>query len=406
MEKKVRFYPNLVKAVIRALQEIFVEGKQSDQVVRALLLQHKKWGARDRKFISGTIYDIVRWYRLLYETLGVEPKEERDWWQMFAVLQIWRGIDLPPWNELEDLDVNAVEERLKIVSKNPAINASFPDWMVKKGLAAYGEEWSDLMKELNQPAALVIRVNTLKTTKDQLGQALQKEGVGYENMDGDALLIPDRKRLTHFKIFRQGWFEIQDYSSQLVAPLLGVESGMTVIDACAGAGGKALHIAALMGNKGRIIAMDVSKRKLAELEKRAKRAGVDIIETYLIHPNEKFNKFEGVADRLLLDVPCSGTGTIRRSPGIKWKLKQQHIDRHTALQVEILNKYPTMLKKEGQMVYATCSILPEENTDQVNHFLTTTNQFTLDEEKQLLPTEGHDGFYMARIKKGLIKSEN
>lgn len=389
-----------MKAVVGALQEIFVDGKQSDQVVRTLLLQNKKWGSRDRKFISGTIYDMVRWYRLLYEALGAAPKDERDWWHLFGVLQIWRGIQLPPWKEFESLEPEKIHEQLKTVCANPAIDASFPDWLAAKGVAAYGNEWNELMKELNKPAALVIRVNTLKTTKVVLRQALQKEGVKSEDIGADALLIPDRKRLTHFKFFRQGWFEVQDYSSQLVAPLLGAEPGMTVIDACAGAGGKALHVAALMKNKGRIIAMDVSKKKLAELEKRARRAGVNIIETHLIHPNESFKQFEGIADRLLLDVPCSGTGTIRRSPGIKWKLKETHVERHLALQREILDNYPKMLKKEGQLVYATCSILPEENTDQIKHFLSIENHYSLEQERQLLPEQGHDGFYMARMMKG------
>lgn len=398
-EKKVRFYPNLVKSVIQAMQEIFSGGKQSDYVVRKLLQQNKKWGSRDRRFVSSTIYDMVRWYRFLYEGLGHAPASASDWWQMFAILQVWRGVDLPDWEEFKEVDKEAVKKKLDKAGENPVVAASFPDWMAAYGLQAYGAAWSDIMQELNKSASFVIRVNTLKTTKALMKKALDKEGVIVEDLGNDALLVPKKRKLTHLDIFRKGWFEIQDYSSQQVAPMLDVHPGMTVIDACAGAGGKALHLAALMGNKGKIIAMDISKRKLEELEKRARRAGIDIIETHLIHPAEDFSAFEGVADRLLLDVPCSGSGTIRRSPDIKWKLTANHIEKHRELQSNILKNYPAMLKPDGSMVYATCSIFLEENTQQVHQFLAKANPFSLVREQQILSKEGHDGFYMANMVK-------
>ncbi len=398
-KRKKRFYPNLVKAVVEAMVLIFEEGQQSDRVVRSVLQQNKKWGSRDRRFVSSSIYDMVRWYRLLYEVVGHPPKGIADWWKLFAVLQIWQGEELPPWQEFEELDKEWIKEQLGTVQTNPAVRTAFPDWLSQKIRDAYGKSGDTLLSQLNVPAPLVIRVNTLKTTKISLQKAFEKEGIITEALDGDALLIPERKKLTHLSVFRQGWFEIQDYSSQLVAPRLGVQPGMTVIDACAGAGGKTLHIAALMQNSGRIIAMDVSRRKLEELQKRASRAGVTIIETHLIHPEEDFSEFIEAADRLLLDVPCSGTGTIRRSPDIKWKLKEEHLSKHILEQQSILDNYPTMLKPTGAMLYATCSILPEENTLQIDRFIAKNPSFSLSMERQILPDGIGDGFFLGLLRK-------
>ena len=174
---------------------------------------------------------------------------------------------------------------------------------------------------------------------------------------------------------------------------------MTVIDACSGAGGKSLHIAALMKNKGKIISMDVEERKLIELKKRAIRAGASIIETQLIN-STTINKLKNTADRLLLDVPCSGLGVIRRNPDAKWKLNLDFINQIKKTQQEIISNYSQMLKPGGIMVYATCSILPSENQDQVEQFLSNNkNGFEFIEDRKVLPSEGFDGFYMAAIKK-------
>ena len=174
---------------------------------------------------------------------------------------------------------------------------------------------------------------------------------------------------------------------------------MRVIDACAGAGGKTLHLAALMKNKGRIIAMDTEQWKLDELQKRARRAGVSNMEAKVIESGKTIKRQANSADRLLLDVPCSGMGVLKRNPDAKWKLSLEFINKIRELQQHIIRDYCDMLKPGGLMVYSTCSILPSENEDQVQQFLSENKSFELLEERHIYPSEGFDGFYMALIKK-------
>jgi 16S rRNA (cytosine967-C5)-methyltransferase len=221
----------------------------------------------------------------------------------------------------------------------------------------------------------------------------------FADSESPPIKLLKRQRLQSLAAYQNGLFEIQDASSQLVAPFLQVKPGMMVIDACAGAGGKALHIASLMKNAGKILAMDVEPKKLRELERRAKNAAVEIIQTSVITP-EEIIKNKGKADRLLLDVPCSGLGVLKRNPDAKWKLSAAFIEEIQITQANILKEYAEMLKPEGMMVYATCSILPSENEQQVAAFIAKQpNKYALLKELRVMPSQGYDGFYMALIKK-------
>ena len=212
-------------------------------------------------------------------------------------------------------------------------------------------------------------------------------------------MLPDGKILP--KLLREdGRVEIQDAGSQLIAPMLGVSGGEHVVDACAGAGGKTLHLAALMANKGEICARDVVERKLVELQKRAARAGVSIVRTRMIDgANTHDRDGRATADALLLDAPCSGLGTLRRQPDLKWHLRPTTIERVCKIQKELLETYPAMLKPGGTLVYATCSVLPSENHGQITPLL-ESGQFELLEEKTISPSQfGFDGFYAAALRK-------
>ncbi|MGB1152233.1 MAG: RsmB/NOP family class I SAM-dependent RNA methyltransferase, partial [Schleiferiaceae bacterium] len=199
--------------------------------------------------------------------------------------------------------------------------------------------------------------------------------------------------------FQEGWFEVQDAGSQSIAPYLQPKPGSTVIDACAGAGGKTLHLGMLMNNQGRLIAMDIEGRKLGELLKRTQRSGLDIVETKAWEEPGVLESLKDTADYLLLDVPCSGTGVIKREPDTKWKLEPEHLERLKGVQQEIISSYSTMVKPQGTMVYATCSILPQENERQVQRFLESHPEFELVEDQSVEPSTYNDGFYMARLKR-------
>lgn len=416
----MKLHRPLVQAVVKTLQQIFVDGVYADRAVEQALKQNSRWGSRDRKFVAETIYEMVRWWRYLSETLSPtvnddakcrsEASLESHYYQLFAVLQILKGADLPDWQEFVNLDKAQIlnnSEQVKLIRK---YRESIPDWMDELGKAELGEGvWEKELEALNKKAEVVLRVNTLKTTGEELKKKLLAQNIDFEtignssniwdNIKKDALLVVKRQNLIQLEEYKQGLFEIQDASSQLIAPFMKLEQGMTVIDACAGAGGKSLHIAAMMKNKGKIISMDVEERKLMELKKRAGRAGASIIQTQLINA-QTIQKLKNTADRLLLDVPCSGLGVLRRNPDAKWKLSLEFINEIKKTQQEILSNYSQMLKPGGIMVYATCSILPRENQDQIKQFLESQKgEFELLKDRAVLPSEGFDGFYMAALKR-------
>ncbi len=202
-------------------------------------------------------------------------------------------------------------------------------------------------------------------------------------------------------MFKEGWFELQDESSQHVGEFCHVEPGMRVIDSCAGAGGKTLHLAALMKNKGKIVALDVDPKKLEELAKRTKRAGVSNVEIRLIDSAKIIKRLASSCDVVLIDAPCSGTGVLRRNPDAKWKLKHEFMEQIIQTQSQILQDYSGMVRNPGRLIYVTCSIFPSENTWQISKFLKHNPLWSKKFERVLSTSQsGTDGFYMAALKKG------
>ena len=398
-----RLHPVLIKAVLEGIIAIFQDNQYADKVIQRLLKSNPKWGARDRAFIAETVYDLVRWWRLIWYLSGNESTlTYPNLWKLIGTYWVWKGNQLPDWKEFKGVNSKNISNRLEKVKQNRAVLHSIPDWIDDRGLAELGtEKWESELNALNTEAEVFVRTNTLKVEKEQLLNEFVKADVAATLIENtDAIHIKKRQNLFQFPFFKQGFFEMQDIGSQHIAPYLQVEPGMRVIDACAGAGGKSLHLAALMKNKGRIISMDVEQWKLNELKRRAKRAGSFIIETKLIEGNKTIKRLKGTADRLLLDVPCSGLGVLKRNPDAKWKLQSDFIDNLITTQQEIITSYSSMLKPGGYMVYATCSILPSENEHQVTRFLETHSNFELLKENKLWPSEkSNDGFYMALLKK-------
>ena len=399
----MRLHRNLVLAVIHALDLIYNEKEYADKVVQKTLKLDKRWGVRDRKFVAETIYDMVRWKRLYNEIAGTKEHYTRDnLWKNFAVWAILKGIKLPEWRYFEGTPTRRIKGKFDELQSIRKFRESIPDWMDETGEAELGKRWDEEIKELNKQARVILRTNTLKTTRKELQKLLEDEEVFTEFVPQapDALVLVERKNVFLTQAFKNGLFEVQDASSQLVAPFLDVKPGQKVIDTCAGAGGKTLHLASLMENKGQIIAMDIYAHKLAELKKRAKRDGAHNIETRPIEGSKSIKKFKGKADRVLIDAPCSGIGVLKRNPDSKWKLNADFLDRIRKTQAEILDQYASMVKDGGKMVYATCSILPSENEKQVEAFLEKHQDFKLVKDKKVSPAaSGFDGFYMALLEK-------
>jgi 16S rRNA (cytosine967-C5)-methyltransferase len=391
----LKIYRNLVEGVIQSLEKIFNEGRYADKVIEYLFKEQKKWGARDRRFVAETIYDVVRNYRLLQELSG-----SNDLYKVTGTYFILHDKELPGWEEFKGLDKKELAKKWEEAKTKRAVFQSVPDWLDELGQAELGNRWGKELASLNEQASVVLRANTLKTSSQKLQKLLLQEQVETFTVQDcpDALVLKERKNIFTSAVFKQGMFEVQDASSQMVAQFLGPAPGMFVVDACAGAGGKTLHIAALMQNKGKLVGMDVEERKLEELKRRAQRAGASTIEAKIIS-DKTLSQLEAKADRLLLDVPCSGLGVLKRNPDAKWKLNLQAIEEVKQKQKTILQNYSGMLKPDGLMVYATCSILPSENQKQVEFFLSANKNFSFVKEKTIYPSSGFDGFYMCLLKR-------
>jgi 16S rRNA (cytosine967-C5)-methyltransferase len=396
---KQNIHPHLVTSAVAALREIFHDGGYAEKVIEKNLKAHRKWGSRDRRFFAETVYEMVRWWRKCWFLLDEKPSYEPETLlRLWAAYQVMKKQELPAWPELRHFSIPS--KRLEEAQSLRVVRESVPDWFDEMGLKEFGGQWDSILSSLNFPSTVDLRVNRLRADTSKVQAELRSEQIETEMISGvvDGLKLKERKNVFITKSYLVGHFEVQDRASQLVAPFLDVSPGMRVVDACAGAGGKSLHIAALMKNKGKLISMDIHEWKLKELRKRATRNGVDIIETKIIDSNKVFKRMEKTADRILLDVPCSGLGVLRRHPDTKWKLRAESFPKILALQESILQDYSQMTKVGGKLVYATCSFLHSENEQQIEKFLAGNPGWALEESLRINPDEGRgDGFFAARL---------
>lgn len=389
--------------LVHTLEVIFSQGHHADKVIERAFKANRRWGSRDRKIFAESVYEIVRWKRSLeaiYLQLGGEAENSYENWA-----EIW----FAAFQDEHELTSRWSERRGEILKtyKNlsPGEKESFPDWMVEIFESQFGPKLNSVLKSLNDKPPVFLRVNLLKTTALALAQDLEAQGFLVKVVGDETLVLIERKSVFSSESFQKGHFEIQDLSSQRVTDRLDPKPGEFVIDACAGAGGKSLHIASRMKNKGRILSLDIQEKKLLELKKRVRRAGIDNLEAKWIESSKTIKRMKGKADRLLLDVPCTGVGVLRRNPDAKWKLSLEKLRELEGIQAEILSQYSEMLKPGGLLVYSTCSIFRSENEDQVKKFLSQNDKFELLGEETLLPEDGGgDGFYIAWLKSG--KSKN
>ncbi|MCB0350683.1 MAG: RsmB/NOP family class I SAM-dependent RNA methyltransferase, partial [Bdellovibrionales bacterium] len=380
----------------------FEKGHHADRMIDKYMRVNKNWKPDDRSFFAEAVYGIIRHRRYL-EFIA---ESEKLWLVIAAYLVTKKLKPQVVRHEFKNSDAAKVKIRMNM-QKPPAFEHSFPDWLYELGLKEFGTEWDALMQSLNNEPQIFLRTNTLKTSADKLIQSLKSDKIIVDKINNslylpDCLYLKERKNVFATQAFKKGNFEMQDAGSQFIAPLLDVQIGQQVVDACAGSGGKSLHLAALMQNKGKILAMDIHRFKLQDLKERANRAGATILETQVIDSPKVIQQLENKFDRVLIDSPCSGMGTLRRNPDTKWKLKPEQISTVCALQKDILSRYSKMCKSGGLMVYATCSILKCENEEQVIWFLNTPagKNWSLRSEHRIWPhIHGFDGFYAAVLKR-------
>jgi 16S rRNA (cytosine967-C5)-methyltransferase len=390
--------------IFAVLTEVMEMGRHASSVISEIQGRNPEWSDRQRALFSNTVYDIIRYWRFLWASLGKEQSfKEKDLWHLIGAYRLKRGEEIEGRPEYRGLRADKVMKRFERIRSERALRESIPDGLNELCYQELGDEWDQILHSLNSYPSLSIRVNTLKTSKGDLKTRLRNSGHDTNTVKWakDALVFRKKFNVFRSKEFQEGLFEVQDPASQVVSEFLDVKPGMKVADTCAGQGGKTLHLSCLMLNKGRLVAMDDVSWKLDELRKRAKRAGAQNIETKHVTGTKSYKRMKGTFDRVLMDVPCSGLGALRRNPDIKWSLTGEMLERLKGLQREILLAYSPLLKEGGKMVYATCSILPSEGEEQVRWFLKEKGpEFRLVSEKRLRPDiDGFDGFYMALMER-------
>ncbi|MFN8791574.1 MAG: RsmB/NOP family class I SAM-dependent RNA methyltransferase [Bdellovibrionales bacterium] len=391
---------SIFETLPQALLNIFSEGRPVDKVVEFHSRLHKKWGSRDRRFFAETCFEIVRHYRQFWVRCG-HPRELYLSPEQVTASRMEKILGLyfqdrhptlsfpPPWRAEERARPETFAER-----------ESYSEYFDQLGRQELGARWESVAIAMNHKAPVYLRANFLKVETAELQNRLREEGVLTERIPGldGGLKLVERKNVFVTQAYQKGLFEVQDLSSQKVVPLLDPQPGERIVDACAGAGGKTLHMASLMHNRGKIIAMDVQVKKLEELRKRANRNGAMLIETRLLENQKVLKRLERTADALLLDVPCSGSGVIRRHPDTKWRFQEADWDRLRQTQQEILQTAPGVVKPGGRMVYATCSVFPSENEQALSTFLKNHPEWQLTLQKTFYPDQDEgDGFFMALL---------
>ena len=402
MSKPIKLHKPLLEIVKNGLHEIFNNGIYADKEVQHILLNNKQFGSRDRSFIAETIYDIVRWKRN-YEQLMVNRKWSIGNWNNYILISLLNRKKEIVNPEIFDCEFDISKPENWLINFDGRI--SFPEWLDKRCFDEIGEDWNSIATALNIPAKTFIRVNTLKITPENLLELLLKENIDAKITNPTALEktgfsfkncieISSKNNLKNSTFYKSGFFEFQDLGSQLIGEFCDLRPNQIVLDLCAGAGGKSLHLSAILQNKGKIYATDFKPERTKTLANRANNAGCKNIE---IISFEKAMFLKNL-DVILIDAPCSGIGTIKRNPDVKWKLKNSDIDNYKTIQAALLEKYNSLIHKNGKLIYATCSILPSESELQIQHFLKNNPDFELVKEIKLSPAfYGVDGFYMAEI---------
>lgn len=394
----IRTFPAHIQAIVRVVQSVFTTGVRPD---KALMLEFRRLGrpgARDRAVVAETSYNIIRHWHLWWHLMEAPPATGETQLKKLVLSYL----DL-----LHQLKENAMSLEFWLIEQKklcpPAVYYSIPDAVWQLGLDQLGQDWEEEVAAQNSPSLPHLRVNSLKALPEVVVKTLSEESVitrPHEKFPDVLVVQRQGRNIFSTRAFREGWIELQDAGSQEVGRFAAPQPGDRVVDACAGAGGKTLHMAALMGNKGRILSLDVDSRKLHELRRRTSRAGVQIVETRSVENRKILKRLLGTADLVLVDAPCTGSGTWRRNPDLKYRLSEAWLQRCTQTQHTLLRQYAALVKPGGRLVYATCSILPDENQNQWQRFLEDYPMFEHLESRHILPSRhACDGFFMASARR-------
>ena len=399
----MKLHRNIALGIVSGLENTLIDKRPAADVIKRLLKSNPGWGSRDRRSIAQAFYDIIRQKRF-FHALTTKESADINLWNLLGCWMVLNEFWLPEWEEFNNIDTEAISTKAPVLTQNRKYKYSIPDWLDQMGVEDFGEAtWEKEIASLNTPAHLIVRVNTLATRVEKLKEKLVKKYNIITQIVPDyphALLFEKKQSLQAIKEYRGGWFEVQDANSQKITPWLKAESGKYYIDACAGAGGKSLHLADLTKDAARIVALDIYPAKLDVLRKRCYRNNIQSVQTVNVEDKEILKTLEPNADGVLIDAPCSGIGVLKRNPDAKWNMTPERLTTILETQQRILQTYAPLVKEGGYLVYATCSILAVENKLQVVKFLNSKmgSQFELEKEHTYFShLTGFDGFYCARL---------
>jgi 16S rRNA (cytosine967-C5)-methyltransferase len=389
----MRITPKLIDATTTALNLLLKFEHPADAVLSKFFRDNKLLGQNDRGVIAETAYAVLRRRRLLEKLLGKEANPRR---LVLAALVKLSGVSQRQLEEaVNEKDMKWVAELKGRTAGELTLaeQADFPDWLAERLLTHMeAGELLGLAQGLNQAAPLDLRVNPLKSSREELLARLAAEGIAAEAgaLSPLAIRLKAKPALQKHPLYLDGTIEVQDEGSQLLGYLLAPKRGEMVADFCAGAGGKTLLLGALMRSTGRLYAFDVSDKRLGRLKDRVARAGLSNVHPVtLANENDiRVKRLAGKIDRVLVDAPCSGLGTLRRNPDLKWRQTPEGVAELARKQHDILKGAARLVRKGGRLVYATCSILPEENEAIVADFLAAHADFKQVSAQEILAKQG------------------
>ena len=384
----MRLPPAILANTEEVLREILRFTAPADTTLSRYFKDHPRLGSRERGAVAEGIYAILRNKSFFtdFAEAGQSPTMRR-----LTILGLAEAVGVDALGGLTEEETEFLN-RIAQIDRTlmPAqMQSNLPKWLFDKFVAQYGEaETLQLAHALNQPAPLDLRVNSIKATRDDVVAKLAEAPIAAEPMPYAPLGLRVLKKpsLQNLPLFKDGAIEVQDEGSQVLAQIVGAKRGEMVVDFCAGAGGKTLALGAMMRNTGRLYAFDVSEKRLAKLKPRLARSGLSNVHPVQIaHERDaKVKRLAGKIDKVLVDAPCSGLGTLRRNPDVKWRQKETAIAEMQEKQAAILDGAARLLKGGGRLVYATCSLLDEENDQIVEQFLKQHEEFTLVPMHQVL----------------------
>ncbi|MCU6435539.1 RsmB/NOP family class I SAM-dependent RNA methyltransferase [Undibacterium sp. Jales W-56] len=390
----MRLPPAIVGHTEEVLREILRFTGPADVTLSRYFREHPRLGSRERGVIAEGIYGLLR-NKSVYTSFsesGSGPAMRR-----LTLLGLADAVGVDSLGGLSEEEIEWLQ-RVMLIDRShlPALlKSNLPNWLWEKFLGKFGEsEALALADALNTPASLDLRVNTLKGNRDEVIAALAQAPIIAEPTpySGLGLRIKKKPTIQNLPLFKDGTIEVQDEGSQILAQLLGAKRGEMVADFCAGAGGKTLALGASMRNTGRLYAFDISEKRLAKLKPRLARSGLSNVHPVVIahEKDAKIKRLAGKLDRVLVDAPCSGLGTLRRNPDVKWRQTQVGVAELNVKQASILDSAARLVKAGGRLVYATCSVLDEENEAIVQAFIAAHPDFSLLPVSQVLAEQKID----------------